>query len=102
MANDELLKRIGADTFEQPPKIVRLPAGQLMAFVHDAGNGQRNVCACFSEDNAASWSAPRTLFSLDDQPEGIEAVNLALPDRQGQFHVFFLRIWKPDDGSNGH
>ena len=67
----ELLKRIGADVFEEVPLIVRLPDDALMAFIHDADRSDRVVSARFSEDNGITWSAPRTLFSLADLPEGL-------------------------------
>ena len=97
MASCELLKRIGADVFEEVPLIVRLPDGALMAFIHDADRSDRVVSARFSEDNGITWSAQRTLFSLADQPEGLGGVTVALVDQQGEVHAFLLRMWKPDD-----
>ncbi len=100
MADRELLKRIGADVFGEAPLIVRLPDGALMAFIHDAVRSDRVVSARFSEDNGMTWSEPRTLFSLDDQSEGLWGVTEALVDQQGEVHAFMLRMWKPDDSSD--
>ena len=80
MANRDLLKRLGTYMFEEPPLIVRLPDGELMAFIRDLKSSELDVYGRFSQDNGTTWSEPRTLFSLGDEPEGLDAVNMALVD----------------------
>ena len=59
---------------------MRLPDGELMAFIRDLKSSELDVYGRFSQDNGTTWSEPRTLFSLGDEPEGLDAVNMALVD----------------------
>ena len=54
MANRDLLKRIGTDMFEEPPLIVRLPDGELMAFIRDLKSSELDVYGRFSQDNGTT------------------------------------------------
>jgi len=53
----EVARRDGSE-FEEP-SLIRLPTGRLLMLLRD--NGTRHLHRCVSDDDGASWSAPRRL-----------------------------------------
>src|SRR5690242_13400769 len=84
---DEVIAPHSIAAFDQMPKTVTLPDGELMAFFHPITGEMHAATARYSKDNGRTWSDLKTLFTLPEQAGGFGYTQVFI-DRDGKVHLF--------------
>ena len=83
------MKPIRLAQFDERPRIVLLPGGDLWGISVRAAGGSQEVVTIASADGGRTWSAPEALLDLSTDP-GCWGGAMPLVDTEGELHLFLL------------
>lgn len=85
---------------DESPIVVRLPNRTLGAWMVKAAGDHDQIFEILSTDNGRTWTAPQSLYVFPDKP-GTFGGPEPLVDRNGNIHLFLVRMSKYTLGSKG-